>query len=141
MLDFLTTADQRWDAIYSIWGAVWFTDPTILLPAVLDRLTPGGRLVFSHAAHIPDTTTGVLGMWVAGYTGPQVAMTRWSYEPDQGADLLTCHGYTDVHARVLPVPDLTKVGTLLVECTRPGPPRDRVMGSAVGAGVAGGVGP
>lgn len=40
VLDFLTTTDQRWDAIYSIWGAAWFTDPTALLPAVLQRLTP-----------------------------------------------------------------------------------------------------
>uniref|UniRef100_UPI003F497A54 class I SAM-dependent methyltransferase n=1 Tax=Amycolatopsis sp. CA-096443 TaxID=3239919 RepID=UPI003F497A54 len=118
VLDFLAAADQRWDAIYSIWGAVWFTDPASLLPAVLDRLAPGGRLVFSHAPHIPGTTTGALGMWAAGYTGRQVPMARWSYEPDQWADLLTCNGFTDVHARVLPAPDPANVGTLLVASRR-----------------------
>ncbi|GAB3501732.1 class I SAM-dependent methyltransferase [Amycolatopsis cihanbeyliensis] len=118
VLDFLITTNRRWDAIYSIWGAVWFTDPNVLLPAVLDRLAPGGRLVFSHAPHIPDTTTGAIGMWAAGYTGAQVAMARWSYHPDQWTELLTRHGYTEVHARVLPAPDPANVGTLLVESRR-----------------------
>jgi SAM-dependent methyltransferase len=119
VLDFLAAAHQQWDAIYSIWGALWFTDPTALLPAVLDRLVPGGRLVFSHAPHVPDTATGALGMWAAGYTGPQVPMARWSYDPDQWATLLTNHGYTDVHARVLPAPDPHGVGTLLVTASAP----------------------
>lgn len=55
VLDFLAIARQQWDAVYSIWGAVWFTDPAALLPAVLERLAPGGRFVFSHAPHVPDT--------------------------------------------------------------------------------------
>ncbi|MFE0024327.1 class I SAM-dependent methyltransferase [Amycolatopsis sp. NPDC059021] len=118
-LDFLAATDRQWDAVYSIWGAVWFTDPATLLPAILQRLTPGGRLVFSHAPHIPGTATGALGMWAAGYAGPQVAMARWSYAPRQWADLLTSHGYTAVHARIVPAPDSGNVGTLLVESQRP----------------------
>ncbi len=119
VLHFLATTPRHWDAIYSIWGAVWFTDPAALLPAVLERLAPGGRLVFSHAPHIPGTATGALGIWAAGYKGPQVTMARWSYEPEQWADQLVGHGYTDVHARVLPAPDPDNVGTLLVEASAP----------------------
>jgi SAM-dependent methyltransferase len=119
VLSFLATTNRRWDAIYSIWGALWFTDPAILLPAVLDRLVHGGRLVFSHAPHVPGTATGALGMWGAGYTGRQVAMARWSYEPGQWAELLTSHGYTDVDARVLPAPDPADVGTLVVVAAAP----------------------
>lgn len=119
VLDFLTTTNQRWDAIYSIWGALWFTDPVALLPAVLDRLVPGGRLVFSHAPHVQGTAAGALGMWAAGYTGPQVPMARWSYDPEQWAELLTSHGYTKAHARVLPAPDPANVGTLMVTACAP----------------------
>lgn len=119
VLDYLAATHEQWDAIYSIWGALWFTDPAALLPAVLDRLVPGGRLVFSHAPHVPGTTTGALGMWAAGYTGPQVPMARWSYDPDQWATLLASHGYTDINAHVLPAPDPNNVGTLLVTASTP----------------------
>jgi SAM-dependent methyltransferase len=59
VLDFLTNSDRQWDAIYSIWGALWFTDPDVILPAIRDRLTPDGKLVFSHAPAIPDVNARV----------------------------------------------------------------------------------
>jgi ubiquinone/menaquinone biosynthesis C-methylase UbiE len=31
-VEFLTGTQNHWDAIYSIWGAVWFTDPEQLCP-------------------------------------------------------------------------------------------------------------
>jgi SAM-dependent methyltransferase len=74
VLSFLATTNRRWDAIYSIWGAFWFTDPAALLPAVLDRLVHGGRLVFSHAPHVPGTATGALGMWAPA---TRAARSRW----------------------------------------------------------------
>src|SRR5438309_8958300 len=45
VLEFLAGDGQRWDAIYSIWGALWFTDPRLLLPLVHNRLAARGRLV------------------------------------------------------------------------------------------------
>jgi 2-polyprenyl-3-methyl-5-hydroxy-6-metoxy-1,4-benzoquinol methylase len=36
--------------LYSVFGAVDFTDPQELLPAVFSALQPGGRLVFSTLA-------------------------------------------------------------------------------------------
>lgn len=114
VLDYLVNADQQWDAIYSIWGALWFTDPQMILPAVHNRLTPGGKLVFSHAPAVPGSY-GIQGMYGNGFTGRQIWIYRWAYEPDTWADLLRQHGFTDVHARVEPAPEPRNVGTLIVE--------------------------
>ncbi|MGI5340725.1 class I SAM-dependent methyltransferase [Streptomyces sp. CA-181903] len=52
--EFLGSEATEYDAICSVWGAVWFTDPDRLLPLVTKRLTPGGVFVFSHAEPVPD---------------------------------------------------------------------------------------
>ena len=118
VVEFLTAAAQRWDAIYSIWGACWFTDPSLLLPLVRDRLAPGGKLVFAQAPAVPDSY-GVQGIYAAGFTGRQVWAYRWAYEPSTWGDLLRRHGFTDVHARVEPAPEADHLGTLIVEATLP----------------------
>lgn len=114
VLDYLANADQQWDAVYSIWGALWFTDPQAILPAVHDRLAPGGKLVFSHAPAVPGGY-GIQGMYGNGFTGRQVWIYRWAYEPDTWTDLLHQHGFTDVHARIESAPESSNVGTLVVE--------------------------
>src|SRR5207248_2540235 len=55
VLEFLTDTHEQWEAIYSIWGALWFTDPEQLLPPIRTRLTVGGRVVFSHAPAVPGS--------------------------------------------------------------------------------------
>lgn len=40
-----------YDVLYSVFGAVDFTEPRALLPAACAALRPGGRLVFSTLAH------------------------------------------------------------------------------------------
>ncbi|MFJ9909612.1 class I SAM-dependent methyltransferase [Streptomyces sp. NPDC101152] len=45
---FLQDCGEPFDAVYSVYGAVWFTDPARLLPVVRERLCPGGTLVFSQ---------------------------------------------------------------------------------------------
>lgn len=117
VLDFLTDTDAQWDAIYSIWGALWFTDPQTLLPAVHDRLAPGGKLVFSHAPAVPGSY-GIQGMYGNGFTGRQVWIYRWAYEPTGWTELLHQHGFVDIHARIEPAPQTDNVGTLLIEARR-----------------------
>lgn len=39
--DFLRRDKSVYEAVYSVWGALWFTDPDELLP-LIGRLTPGG---------------------------------------------------------------------------------------------------
>ncbi|MFG3533034.1 class I SAM-dependent methyltransferase [Streptomyces sp. NPDC047917] len=70
---------------YSVFGAIDFADPHILLPAIGNALAPDGRLVFSTLGHFhsghpaetdarptkipvrqPDGTTGTLNRWVLG---------------------------------------------------------------------------
>ncbi len=116
-------AGQRWDAIYSIWGAAWFTDPGRLLPLVFDRLEPGGRFVFSHAPPAPGAY-GPQGMYGAGFTGRAVWLYRWAYEPEDWSGILTRYGYVDVDARIRPAPEPDLLGTLIATARRPtGPPR------------------
>lgn len=117
VLDFLADADQQWDAIYSIWGALWFTDPQAILPAVHERLAPGGKLVFSHAPAVPGSY-GIQGMYGNGFKGRQVWVYRWAYEPDTWADLLRQHGFVDVNTRIQPAPEPSNVGTLVAEARR-----------------------
>lgn len=113
-VEFLTTSDESWDAIFSIWGAVWFTDPDLLLPAVRDRLAPGGRFVFAHAEPVPNAA-GVQGIYGAGFTGPAVWLHRWNHTASAWAEVLAHHGFTGVHARVEVAPTSGHVGTLIVE--------------------------
>ncbi|MER5522904.1 class I SAM-dependent methyltransferase, partial [Streptomyces sp. NPDC002763] len=42
VLDWLAADQARYDAVYSIFGAAWFTDPSRLFPLVRQRLAPGG---------------------------------------------------------------------------------------------------
>jgi SAM-dependent methyltransferase len=44
---FLTTTSQRFDIVISVFGALSFTDPDLLLPTIRPRLAPRGLLAFS----------------------------------------------------------------------------------------------
>ncbi|GAA4858700.1 class I SAM-dependent methyltransferase [Saccharopolyspora cebuensis] len=114
VVEFLASTQRRWDAMYSIWGAAWFTDPEILLPLIHARLSPGGKLVFSHAPAVPNSY-GIQGMYGNGFKGRQVWIYRWAYEPDTWAELLRQHGFHDVKPRVEDAPEPGNVGTLIVE--------------------------
>lgn len=118
-VEFLTGAVQRWEAIYSIWGAAWFTDPDVLFPLVHERLEPGGRFVFSCAPAVPGSY-GVQGMYGAGFTGRQVWVYRWAYETGAWEDILTRHGFTQVQVWEEPAPETDHVGTVMGIAHRPG---------------------
>ncbi|MFA1546491.1 class I SAM-dependent methyltransferase [Actinomadura chokoriensis] len=117
VLDYLATTDRCWDAIYSIWGAVWFTNPEDLLPLIRDHLVPGGKLVFSHAPPVPGAY-GVQGAYAANLTGHQAWLYRWSYEPAARTTILEAHGFTKVQATVEPAPIPHHLGTLLVQARK-----------------------
>lgn len=56
VLDHLSNSTERYDAVYSIFGAAWFTDPAKLFPLIAKRLNPGGVLAFSHPRQFPEHT-------------------------------------------------------------------------------------
>lgn len=112
-LTFLSSHEQSYDAIYSVWGCLWFSDPETLLPLVRTHLNPSGTVAFSHAPAVPGSY-GVQGMYGEGFTGRQLWVHRWAYPPEAWAEILHRHGFTHIEARILDAPDPANVGTLIV---------------------------
>ncbi|MEU0838593.1 class I SAM-dependent methyltransferase [Streptomyces sp. NPDC005962] len=113
VLEHLGTHADTYDAIYSIFGAVWFTDPAKLLPLVAQRLNPGGTLVFSQPPAIPGAY-GPQGMYKGGFAGKAMFTYRYSYTPRKWAALLARSGFRDIEAAVLDAPTEGHIGTLIV---------------------------
>lgn len=102
------------DAIYSVWGAVWFTDPEDLVPLVARCLRPGGVFAFSQAEPL-EGHYGRQGMYGNGLSGRRLVVQRWSFTPDVWADMLKRNGFVQIDARVIDAPDAQNVGTLMVQ--------------------------
>jgi SAM-dependent methyltransferase len=117
---YLTSTSATYDAIYSVWGAVWFTDPENLFPCVLDRLAPGGAFAFSQAEPVAGSygPQQMRGKWLEGRER-ELTVLRWQYTPETWADILKMHGFTDIDARVLEAPEPGSLGTLLVRAHAP----------------------
>ena len=113
VLDWLAADTGRYDAVYSIFGAAWFADPSRLFPLVRDRLKPGGRFVFSHPPAIPGAY-GPQGMYKGGFAGKAMFTYRYSYKPAVWERHLTRAGFTSVEAVILDAPTDGHIGTLLV---------------------------
>ncbi|TMU94743.1 class I SAM-dependent methyltransferase [Streptomyces sp. DASNCL29] len=116
--DYLATTETTYDAVFSIWGALWFTDPDDLIPLIAKRLSPGGTLAFSQAEPL-EGYYGPQPMYGNGLAGRKLTLLRWSYPPQWWADLLKRTGFVDIDARVLPAPRPTDVGTLMVRASAP----------------------
>ena len=52
-LDYLAATSSTFDVVYSIFGAVWFTDPEALFPLVRKKMADGGVFAFSHLPAAP----------------------------------------------------------------------------------------
>ncbi|WP_030173277.1 class I SAM-dependent methyltransferase [Streptomyces sp. NRRL S-813] len=112
---YLQETGETFDAVYSVYGAAWFTDPARLLPAVRDRLRPGGRLVFSQRPPVEGCYGCQASYIPRGPDEDPLVVKRWDYEPPVWEQLLAEHGYMDVRAVVLPAPPGPRtVGTLIV---------------------------
>ncbi|WP_089102073.1 class I SAM-dependent methyltransferase [Streptomyces hyaluromycini] len=112
---FLALGQEGFDAVYSVYGALWFTDPARLLPAIRERLRPGGRLVFSQRPPV-DGCYGCQASYIPrGDDEDPLVVKRWDFEPEAWTRLLHEHGYADVDARVLAAPPGNRtIGTLIV---------------------------
>ncbi|MEU6098658.1 class I SAM-dependent methyltransferase [Streptomyces sp. NPDC047079] len=113
---FMQEADEPFDAVYSVYGALWFTDPDRLLPVVRERLRPGGRLAFSQRPPVEGCYGCQASYIPRGPDEDPAVVKRWDYEPDVWERMLKEYGYTDVHATVLPAPPGPRtVGTLIIQ--------------------------
>lgn len=112
---FLHDTEDVYDAVYSVYGALWFTNPAALLPAVRERLRPGGMLAFSQRPAV-DGCYGCQASYIPrGPDEDPLVVKRWDYEPKEWEWLLQEHGFGDVHAEVIAAPPgKRKIGTLVV---------------------------
>jgi SAM-dependent methyltransferase len=117
VLEYLRDCTETYDAVYSMFGAVWFTDPGKLLPLIAARLRPGGVLVFSQPPAIPGTY-GPQGMYKGGFAGRAMYTYRYSYRPRVWEHLLRRAGFAEAEARVLDAPEAGHIPTLIVRAVR-----------------------
>ncbi|MET9089097.1 class I SAM-dependent methyltransferase [Streptomyces sp. NPDC004237] len=117
---YLSSTPTEYDAIYSVWGAVWFTDPEDLFPCVFKRLRPEGVFAFSQAEPVPGAygPQPMRGKWLEGQE-QELTVLRWQYAPQMWADVLKRHGFTAIDAHVLSAPDQESLGTLMVRAQAP----------------------
>ncbi|NEC76500.1 methyltransferase domain-containing protein [Streptomyces rochei] len=114
VLDWLATDSSRYDAVYSIFGAAWFTDPSRLFPLVREHLAPGGTFVFSQPPAIPGAY-GPQGMYKGGFAGKAMFTYRYSYKPAVWERHLTRAGFVEAEARIIDAPQEGHIGTLIVQ--------------------------
>ncbi|MEV6014780.1 class I SAM-dependent methyltransferase [Streptomyces sp. NPDC051997] len=115
-LAFLREGGEPFAAVYSVYGVVWFSDPAVTLPAIRERLRPGGVLAFSQRPAVEGCYGCQASYIPRGEDEDPLVVKRWDYEPADWERLLKGHGYTDVRATVLDAPPgRRKVGTLIVQ--------------------------
>ncbi|MEV7088611.1 class I SAM-dependent methyltransferase [Streptomyces sp. NPDC093085] len=118
VLEHLRAEAATYDAVYSVFGAVWFTDPARLLPLVAARLNPGGVLVFSHPPAIPGAY-GPQGMYKGGFAGRALYTYRYAHTPRKWVSLLLKAGFRKADVQVLPAPEPGHIGTLIARAVAP----------------------
>lgn len=114
-----------YDVLYSVFGAVDFTDPHTLLPAAADALRPGGRLVFSTLAHYltgapaqPDFTAADVPAKTPD--GEAATMRRWVLQEHVWAKALDEAGFTLIQVTEVPAGEGPRpAATLIVTGERP----------------------
>ncbi|MET7639807.1 class I SAM-dependent methyltransferase [Streptomyces sp. NPDC005438] len=127
-VEHLHASPDTYDVLYSVFGAVDFTDPRKLLPAANAALRPRGRLVFSTLAH---HLTGTPARWdvVASEIPARTpdrepaVLRRWVLQQPLWTELLDRAGFVDADVVVLPpvAEGPRAASTLLVTAFRPLP--------------------
>ncbi|MER5742310.1 class I SAM-dependent methyltransferase [Streptomyces sp. NPDC002225] len=124
-LEHARTAADTYDVLYSVFGALDFTDPSELLPAAAAALRPGGRLVFSTLGHYlggAPAQPGAVPADIPARTpeGEETTMRRWVLQEHVWTELLAASGFTGIGVDRLPPDDSTARGadTLLVTAVR-----------------------
>ncbi|MFG2638077.1 class I SAM-dependent methyltransferase [Streptomyces sp. NPDC048362] len=114
-----------YEALYSVFGALDFTDPREVLPAAAAALKPGGRLVFATLAHYLSGAPAQPDVVAAGIPaktpdGEATTMWRWVLQEHVWTKLLDEAGFTDITVDVLPAAGGPRTAdTLLVTAYHP----------------------
>ncbi|GAA4912741.1 class I SAM-dependent methyltransferase [Streptomyces coeruleoprunus] len=119
-LGFMAASVTRYDAVYSVFGAAYFTDPRLTLPAVHGCLVPGG--VFAMSQHPPvEGCYGCQASYIPrGPDEDPAIVKRWDYTPRTWVGLFTEYGFENVTATVLEAPahGRRRIGTQLIRGAR-----------------------
>jgi SAM-dependent methyltransferase len=115
------------DVAYSYFGAVDFTEPRTLLPAVATALRPGGVFVIATLAHFKSGRTAETDVRSTTIPmrhddGTQGTMQRWVLDTPVWEKLLTGAGFTDLVTDVLCDPGTDTqppMATTLIRAIRP----------------------
>ncbi|MFK4066534.1 methyltransferase domain-containing protein [Streptomyces sp. NPDC029674] len=96
-----------YDVLYSVFGAVDFTDPRELLPAAAAALKPGGRLVFSTLAHYANGAAPQPDLVAADVPaktpeGETASLRRWVLQEQVWVKALDEAGFTNIAVDRLP---------------------------------------
>ncbi|MFH8977947.1 class I SAM-dependent methyltransferase [Streptomyces sp. NPDC017890] len=103
----LHAVTDNYDVLYSVFGAVDFTEPRELLPAAASALRPGGRLAFSTLAHHlggRPAHADVQHTRIGAKTpdGEAATMHRWVLQEQVWTKLLDEAGFTRISTERLP---------------------------------------
>ncbi|MFJ9247765.1 class I SAM-dependent methyltransferase [Streptomyces sp. NPDC101776] len=103
----LKATTDTYDVLYSVFGALDFTDPRELLPAAATALKPSGRLMFSTLAHYVSGAPAqpdVVAAAVPAKTpeGELRTMRRWVLQEQVWVKVLDEAGFTETVVDVLP---------------------------------------
>ncbi|GGZ14654.1 hypothetical protein GCM10010387_03510 [Streptomyces inusitatus] len=136
----LKDAVTVFDAVYSVFGAAWFTDPGLLLPAVHANLKPGGVFAFSQRPPVEGCYGCQASYIPRGPDEDPAVVKRWDYEPAAWELILKEQGYADVSASVIsPPPGSRRTGTLFVRGSRDHGPEGHLVLRRTVRAPAGGV--
>lgn len=112
--------EERFDSVYSRFGAHWYLDPELLFPLVRRVLRPNGVFAFSHRETECDCVGPNLHS-VRDSAGGFNKTLRWDYPVEGWAGFLRVEGFVDITARVVPPPaeaNEQATGTVLVAARR-----------------------
>lgn len=85
---YLRNTTDTFDAVFSVFGAHWFTDPDVLLPRIRARLREGGIVAL---AHMPPGEHAGPGLYASAPDSGKPL--RWEGESHHWADALDDHGF------------------------------------------------
>ncbi|MER5864305.1 class I SAM-dependent methyltransferase [Kitasatospora sp. NPDC002040] len=119
-LGFLAQSTRTFDAVYSVFGAAYFTDPDRMLPAVHARLAQGGVFALSQRPAVEGCYGCQASYIPRGDDEDPAIVRRWDFSLVTWEALLKEYGFKDVTTSVLPapVPGRRTIGTLLVSGRR-----------------------